>query len=109
MQYLFLLATSIQNRLDITTTARIALAEILWSGIRTCDHLLYAKFCPAPPRIKRYGCIRHRGWSSSSIHFPSRCGVAEIFLYTLRSRLSSDDGVSSVHFAGMCVGEKKKR
>ena len=44
MQYLFLLVTSIQNRLDITT-ARIALAEILWSGIRTCDHLLHAKFC----------------------------------------------------------------
>ena len=40
------LATSVQNRLDITTAAGITPCGDRMVG-HTCDHLLRAKFCPA--------------------------------------------------------------
>jgi hypothetical protein len=89
MQYLFLLATSIQNRLDITTAAEIARAEIVGSGIRVitcfmpssvlswrCEHV----------SIRRHAAHKRIGHRSHRHRFIFSSGAGEIFSVHLSSR-----------------------
>ena len=58
MQYLLRFATSIHNRLDITTAAGIAPCGDRMVGY-TCDHLLHAEFCRAPGvPVREHASIR---------------------------------------------------